>query len=121
ERATRAAQARTLEEKRIAEDARAAAQQVNEFLVNMLQSVDPAESKGKPVLVRDVLDKSSTGVAGKFPGQPSVEAAVRLTLARTYHALGLYAQAEPHMTAALALYRQIGGDDSPQAIEAESQ
>jgi eukaryotic-like serine/threonine-protein kinase len=122
----RAEQERTLQQKREAErqraeaeDARAASMQVNAFLVDMLQSADPWLMQRTDVLVRDVLDKAAADVGTKLSGQPGVEAAVRSALGRAYLALGLYPQAEPHITGAMAIHRQLGGDDHPEAIDAQ--
>jgi serine/threonine protein kinase len=124
ERNIRAEQQRTLEQKRQAEAATAAANQVNSFLVEMLQSPDPWRTqaeRGKPVLVRDVLDRAAEGVATKFRDQPRVEASVRSALGLTYRALGLYDQALPHLSEALNLYRRLGGEDDPETLDAQKE
>ena len=88
-RATRAEQcaiAKSAEaEKRRAESeqAKAATAQVNSFLVDMFESVDPQFWRGKPVLVSDVLDKASREISAKFAQQPAVESAIRSALGRT--------------------------------------
>ena len=123
---TRAEQQRTLEQKREAdrrraeaEGAKAATAQVNAFLVEMFESADPQFARGKPVLVRDVLDKAAQGIDTKFAAQPRVQSAVRSTLGRTYFALGLYEQAEAQFARALELDRQVLGPDDPQTLESQ--
>src|SRR5207248_2075278 len=108
----------TREQKLHAEDASAAANQVNSFLVDMLQAADPSLAQGKAVLVRDVLDTAASSVGTKFTAQPRVEAAVRLAIGKTYHGLGLDSQAEPHLMQAIAINRRLGGDDDPETISA---
>ncbi|MBN2562462.1 MAG: tetratricopeptide repeat protein [Phycisphaerae bacterium] len=89
----------------------ARAEAVNQFLLEMLASVDPAKAKGRELTVRDVLDEASRKIeAGSFKDQPDIEAAVRSTIGQTYMALGLYPDAEPHLTAALEVSRRHLGE-----------
>src|SRR5206468_2607829 len=92
----------------------AKADAVNAFLQDMLSSVDPSQMKGRDVTVRQVLDEAAKKVAdGSLQGQPGIEAAVRTTLGKTYQALGLYAEAEPHLREALETRRKLLGPEHP--------
>jgi non-specific serine/threonine protein kinase/serine/threonine-protein kinase len=94
------------------ETAKAAA--VNAFLKEMLSSVDPSEMKGKDVTVRRVLDEAAAKVGGgSLREQPEVEASVRTTLGKTYQALGLLAEAEPHLRQALEIHKRVLGPEHP--------
>ncbi len=94
------------------EAAKAAA--VNAFLKEMLSSVDPSEMKGKDVTVRRVLDEAAGKVGGgSLREQPEVEASVRTTMGKTYQALGLYAEAEPHLRQALEIRKRVLGPEHP--------
>jgi non-specific serine/threonine protein kinase/serine/threonine-protein kinase len=97
---------------------RAAADQVSTFLGDMLGSVDPKQSLGKPVLVRDILDQASAGLDAKFNQQPVVAASLHDILGRTYHGLGLYEKATEHARSALELSQKVHGDDHPSTLEA---
>jgi len=99
-----------------AEDAKAATAQVNSFLVEMFESVDPQFARGKPVLVSDMLDKATQQLGTKLAGQPRVESSVRTALGRTYVALGHYDAADEHFTRALEIDRQVLGQDDPQTL-----
>ena len=85
---------------------------INEFLQGMLSSADPWQ-QGREVKVADVLDQSARGIEGAFEGQPEVGAEVRATIGRTYRNLGLYAEAEPQLRAAVEIYESALPGDSP--------
>ncbi|UCC30909.1 MAG: serine/threonine protein kinase [Phycisphaerales bacterium] len=86
------------------------AQAVNDFLNNdLLTSVRPGR-QGLDVTVREVLDRASEAVEGKFDGEPLVEASVRKTLGVTYTSLGEYDSAEQHLRTALDLHRASFGE-----------
>jgi serine/threonine protein kinase/tetratricopeptide (TPR) repeat protein len=83
---------------------------VNEFLQAMLASVDPSRALGREVTVRYVLDEAAEQLAeGALAEQPEAEADVRMTLGRTYEALGHYGAAETHLREAVALRAQALG------------
>ncbi|MCK4873609.1 MAG: serine/threonine protein kinase [Phycisphaerales bacterium] len=101
------------------------AREINNFLtVDLLASVAPsAESgKGKDVLMRDVLDAASEKIEeasqpeGRFTDKPLIEASVRATLGWTYHLLGEYAAAEPHLERARLLRRRELGEEHPSTL-----
>jgi tetratricopeptide (TPR) repeat protein len=126
EHATREEQSRTLAEKNRAEaaqkDAEAAnlaTSTVNGFLTDMLQSVSPEYAQGRPVRVMDLIDKAAADVGTRLKDQPKVEAEIRMTLGGTYSSLGAFDKADEHLTAAMRLYQQLGGNDSRDAMRAE--
>lgn len=100
------------DEKRRADEERAVAKAINDFLLTHLlgqayignQQVGPGQPQRNPkVTVRELLDRAAASISGKFAGQPLVEAAVRQTLADTYLALGEYALAISHAERAVNL------------------
>ncbi len=94
------------------------ATEINRILIDMFASADPGK-RGKDVTVRAVLDAASDKIeAGDLSKRPEVESEVRLTLGNTYRALGLTAEAEPHLTAALAIARKSLGDRHEQTLRA---
>ncbi len=88
------------------------AQAVNEFLQEMLASVDPSKLKGRAVTVRDVLDEAARTIEGGSLDEPEIEAAVRTTLGLTYRALGSYPEAEPHLRSALEIRERLFGTEN---------
>jgi serine/threonine protein kinase len=103
-----------------AREAAARAEAVNTFLTDdLLAQASPEKNpQDKQVTVEQLLDKAATKVAKGFPGQPLVEGAVRLTLARTYEQLGRYAKGEPHARQALELYCRVLGPEHPDTLAA---
>jgi tetratricopeptide (TPR) repeat protein len=85
----------------------------------MLQSVDPDQAQGRKVLVKDVLDEAAQTIDKKFVNRPRIEATVRAALGQTYLALGDYEPADIHLSRAIELFREIGGEDDPHTISAQ--
>ncbi len=82
------------------EAARATA--INQFLQKTLGAADPWQRGSRGVSLVDALKQSEKQVHGSFKGQPLVEADVLEAIARTYHGLGEYADAERLLRSALA-------------------
>ncbi len=97
--------------RRAAESADHSNREVNRFLNDMLGSVNPEESRGKEVLVRDVLDRAAAGISDRLRDQPVAEVSLRETIGQTYAALGLPNQAIEQLSAGLDLSRKINGAD----------
>ena len=96
---------------------------INRFLTeDLLSQAEPehnaAESK---VTLLEVLDRAAEGVEARFRGRPEVEAAVRRTIARTYHSLGFFDRSERHWRAVAELERRRSGPDSAEAWVALAQ
>jgi tetratricopeptide (TPR) repeat protein len=108
-----------------AERERAAAEAVSAFLQHDLlgqadignqQQLGGQQERKPHITVTELLDRAATGIDGKFPDQPEVEAAIRQTIGDTYQALGAYNQALEHMNRALALRRRHLGNDHPATL-----
>ena len=94
------------------------ARKINAFLQDILKSADPQSAEGRDTTVRAVLDVAAARIAeGELEGQPDIEAAVRLTIGMTYLELGLIADAEPHLTAALEIQSRVLGRAHPDVAE----
>jgi eukaryotic-like serine/threonine-protein kinase len=106
--------------------AAAVAQAVNDFLQHDLLSQATAYfqtgTKLDPdIKVRTALDHAATRIEGKFQGQPEVEAAIRVTIARTYEQLGQLVEAQKQFERAMELQRKTLGDKNPETVETESE
>jgi len=104
----------------------ATARAVSEFLQKDLLSqvgsrtgVRPGNEFDRDIKVRTALDRAATRLAGKFDGQPEVEAAIRQTIGDTYMDLGSYAQAAQQMERALQLRRRVYGADDGRTLATE--
>lgn len=91
---------------------------VNQFLNNdLLFAVSPDMTANRDIRMREVLDMASERIDGKFPDDPLVEAAIRMTLATVYLRMGEYATAEPHFLRGVQLREANLPPNDPQVIE----
>jgi len=80
----------------------------NDFLVEMFESVQPENARGREVTVREVLDEAARNInRGALTDSAAVEISVRQTLGRTYTAIARYDDARVHLDRALALARDV--------------
>jgi predicted Ser/Thr protein kinase len=93
------------------------AQAAFEFQRQMLASAQPF-AEGRDARVVDVIDRASRELDGAYPGQPEVEAALRVSIGETYHMLGLVDQAEVQLARGLTLLRDALGDAAPETVAA---
>jgi len=66
--------------------------------------------------VRVALDRAAAGIEGRFTGQPLVEASIRHTIGEAYAELGLNADAQRQLEAALKLEVAASGERHRAAI-----
>jgi serine/threonine protein kinase/Tfp pilus assembly protein PilF len=92
------------------------AEQVRQFLQDMLAAVDPAD-RGREVSVREVLDRAASQIETDLADDPEARAAVRATIGRTYCSLGIYDAAERHLVKALETRRGLLGDQHADVAE----
>ncbi len=97
------------------------AQEVNRFLNNdLLAAVDPERTSNREITMREVLDKASERIEGKFEDEPLIEASIRSTLSQTYQGLGLYEPAEKHLREAEAIQSRELGREASVTLQARS-
>jgi tetratricopeptide (TPR) repeat protein len=96
----------------------AEAKAVVDFLVNdMLAAANPENSQGGAVTVENVLAQADKAIAGRFADQPLVEASIRHTIGETYHELGQWPKAEPHVARARDLRGKNLGPEDPATLQ----
>ena len=77
---------------------------INDFLNEMLSSVDPKKARGRDVgVLRDILGEAAKKVSTDLSENPRVEASVRRTIGLTLMNLSLYDEAAPHLERSLEL------------------
>jgi len=108
----------TVEALETAKTERDNAQAINEFLNDMFLSIDPDNALGREVSVREVLDRASAKISTAFKGRPRVEAAIRQTLGRTYHAIGHLRESEEHHAESLRMFRETLGNEADETLQA---
>ncbi len=104
----------TVTQARRADLQRSLAESTNDFLTQMLQSVNPS-AEGRDVLMSEVLDSAARRIDREPPAEPEVEATLRSAIGASYLSLGKYDRAEPHLVRALALRRRHPDDRLPLA------
>lgn len=91
------------------------AAEVNEFLLSMLSSVDPfsdePDVKPESLTVAFVLREAASSVDAELADQPEILASVHRTIGVTFHRLGLFAEADPHLNRALEMRLAIRPDE----------
>ncbi|MBN1506650.1 MAG: serine/threonine protein kinase [Sedimentisphaerales bacterium] len=98
------------------------AQAVVDFVdQDLLGSVALQQAMSQEVTVRSILDAASNRLEGRFADRPLVEAAIRLTLGKTYIELGDCRQAEPHVKRAYDIRRRELGDNDPLTLTSMAQ
>jgi serine/threonine protein kinase len=94
------------------------ARAMNQFFVkDLLGAASPYEAQGRKITVEEVLDKAAVRIETAFPGQPEVEAGVRMAIASAYNSLGLNDKAEPHLQRALTIREQLLGLENEDTLE----
>ncbi len=128
--AARAAGRAETKARRRAEDAEKAAhleadkaKAINRFLTeDLLVQAEPENSPAASrVTLREVLDRAAAKVGERFGGQPEAEAAVRTTIAETYHGLGAWDESERHWRIVRELERGRVGTESAGIWQAEAE
>ncbi len=83
---------------------------INQFFNDMLASVDP-NKEGRDVRVADVLHRAAEDLEARLADQPEIEASLQHTIGTVYVGLGLFADAERFLRAALAIRTDLLGND----------
>ncbi len=92
---------------------------INNFLQRMLGSANPAGS-GRNVKVVDVLDRAALEIETTFVDFPEIEGSLRHTIGWSYYCLEQSQKAEPHLRAAMEIFRRTYGEKRPITIRLEA-
>ncbi len=94
---------------------------INEFILwELLEAPTPEHALGRALTVVEVLENASRSIPHAFPSEPATEAAVRMTLARTYAALGELDVSRRHAEEARRLLERAEGSPSPELLDART-
>lgn len=94
-----------------AETSAAQSRQIEQFLQDMLSSIDPATALGRDVsILRELLEDAARRIDSELKEQPPVAAALHHTIGQTYASLTQYDSAAEHLRAALDTRREQWGD-----------
>lgn len=132
ETAIRVEQARTLEQMNVAELRRAEAQEqraealvarqeaeeVNQFLVDLLDAASPARTHGRELTVVEAVGQAAETIDRKYLDRPRLAATVKVTAGQTLTKLSRLEEAEKLLREGLDLREKELGPDHPQTGEA---
>ncbi|HET6880059.1 MAG TPA: serine/threonine-protein kinase [Pirellulales bacterium] len=92
----------------------ATAKAVTDFLQHdLLARADASKEPNRDLKLREVLDRAANNIAGRFEKQPLVEAAIRETIGKAYHSLGIHDESADQFSAAFELRRRESGENDP--------
>ncbi len=104
-------QARVAAQQARAASAEAAKQRaVRDFLVQLFQASDPAQSLGRDITARELLDRGRRDIGVALSAQPAVRAELLGVLGAVHQSLGLVAPADTLFAEAVALTRSLPGN-----------
>jgi eukaryotic-like serine/threonine-protein kinase len=92
----------------------ARAEKVKEFLVDLFEAADPAESKGEAVTARELLDRGAARIEGDLAGHPALQAELFDVVAGISQELGRYDRARRLAELSLEQARRAHG---PQHVQ----
>jgi tetratricopeptide (TPR) repeat protein len=93
------------------------AKRVSGFLVDLFKVSDPSEARGKSITAREILDAGAAKIGTELKEQPLVRARLLNTMGAVYTGLGLYKDAEPLLSSALAAREGALGPGHPDVAE----
>ncbi len=99
----------------------ATADAVREFVLSLFTVSDPAESRGREVSARELLDRGAARVETELRGQPGVQAEMLGVLGGVYRNLGAFDAAAPLLERSLALRRSLYEPGDPRVAEGLSE
>ena len=100
-----------------AEQERDQAKEVTAFLVSTFRKPDP-EMDGRDVKMAEVLEGAVKEVEGRARMAPTTRAAIFAAIGETYGGLGLPSESVEVFEKAVAVRRQVHGDDHPETLAA---
>ncbi|MEZ5291740.1 MAG: serine/threonine-protein kinase [Vicinamibacterales bacterium] len=95
----------------------ATSRRVSDFMVSIFEVADPSEARGNTVTAREVLDRGAARIKSDLQNEPEARATLLDAIGRVYQSLGLFKDAETQLAEALALRRQIYGEEHVKVAE----
>lgn len=87
------------------------AEQISSFLVDLFEVSNPGQGTGDTVTARAILERGAASINERLADQPEVRARMMHVLGGVYENLGLYDNAAPLYDSALAIGRDLYGND----------
>ncbi len=97
------------------------AQQVESFVLDLLQRSDLYQGSGRAASVRELLDRGAAQLASGELRQPEVRWRLYFALGRAYYSMGEYAPATAHLDSSYAIVRRLRGAEHPETVSIANQ
>ena len=91
-------------------------ERVLEFLAGLYRVSEPSESRGRTISAREMLDEGAARIQWQLSDEPELQARMMHELGIVYTNLGLADEAEPLLSKALLVRRNLLGDDDPETL-----
>jgi serine/threonine-protein kinase len=104
----------TLWQARAAAKEAAKAREVKDFVVDLFQVSDPAESRGREVTARELLARGVRRVDSALGRQPELQEELLGVLGRIHRELGFYAEADSLLARSAEVAREVYGPRHPE-------
>lgn len=93
--------------------------QVGDFVVSLFEAANPGRGRGRVIDARTLVDEGKARLAGRFAGQPTIEARMLGAVGTLYCQIGLYEQCRLDLERALEV--QARAADAEPLVTAELQ
>jgi tetratricopeptide (TPR) repeat protein len=98
----------------------ASAVQVAEFLTSLFEVSDPAESRGREITAREVLDKGAARIESELTHDPILQARLLFTMGDVYCNLGVLDRAEHLLEKSVDIRQEKLGPEAPDTLRASN-
>ncbi|MEM7581954.1 MAG: serine/threonine-protein kinase [Acidobacteriota bacterium] len=108
---------RALRERTVAQQARAEAEEVTEFLIDLFQHSDPNEARGEPLTADELLERGAAKLESELGERPRIRARLTHTVGRVYLSMGRHRQAAEQLEHSLAIAETLAEPDIALTVE----
>lgn len=108
---------RLAEERNIAQQEAAKAQATQDYLVGLFTAADPAENRGEPFTIQEIVERGIHRLTENFGDQPEVHSEMLKVLGRVEQALGDYTLSAELLDEALHMTRDLHGENHPDVAD----
>jgi serine/threonine-protein kinase len=93
------------------------AEHVSSLLVDVFRLSDPGSTRGQTVTAREVLGQGAARIAQDLADQPEAQGDLLAEVGRIYQNLGLFDEADVHLSRSLDLRRSVHGERHPRVAQ----
>ncbi len=93
------------------------ATEIADFLTDLFAEADPRRNLGEPLSARQMLDRGAGRIAAELVGQPELQAALMVTIGRSYQEMRENRVSRDYLTAALETAETTLGETHPNTVE----